>query len=85
MTASTVVRTLIVWLTVLAWSISAEAPAVGSPSDWLDGLFPSVANCTPAAPFFYDEKSGKSIPGTLEARGYTARKVTPDVAEYQID
>ena len=85
MTASTVVRAPIVWLAVLAWSVPAEATAAGAPSDWLDRLFPSVANCTPAEPIFYDEKSGTSVPGTLEARGYTARKVTPEMAEYQID
>ncbi len=85
MPASNVVRASIIWLAVLVWSVPAEAPAAGDPSDWLDRLFPSVANCTLPEPFFYDEKSGKSIPGTLEARGYTARKVTPEVAEYEID
>lgn len=83
MTASTVARALIGWLAVFAWSVPTEAQTAGL-SDWLDRLFPSVANCTPAK-LFYDEKSGKSVPGTLEARGYTARKVTPEVAEYQID
>lgn len=71
-------------------SSSADSPARlkvkaedESRSGWLDGVFPSMSNCTPHK-FYYDVYKKRSENGILESNGYHPYKVDAEIASYKI-
>lgn len=71
-------------------SSSADSPArmktkAGdkSSSGWLDGVFPSMNNCTPRR-FYYDVYKKQSANGIIEKYGYRPYKVDSQLATYKI-
>jgi hypothetical protein len=53
--------------------------------NWLESLFPSVAQCTPRNAFYYDVEAGRSVPGLLEKLGYKVISFDKYVAYYDIN
>jgi hypothetical protein len=51
--------------------------------EWLNRVFPSINNCTPAN-FYFNQKIKRSNNGILEKNGYRAYKINKSVATYRI-